>query len=528
MEPRRISAVGSYEHWSARNLMVTITRQPTLAIDLGREIVRAVCVKRGRSLVVTGTLLEQLPETVERDDASSVGLWLKERLRKLGVNGGPAVFVLERDIVSIRRVEIPSTDPDELPDMVRMSIERDLPIDAEDAIIDYIPVHEEGHSTIVHAVAISRRDVDRIHMVAAAAGIDVAAITLRCLGSVYLAGRSEKANDGVLAIDVTGEGLEFIVCNDRELLFSRGVGMQGEDGAPPDAEQLSIEARRSWLSYRVSRGDLETPRAIVLGGEHADEIVKKVQENTGLPTQAYTGDNLIQGAGNMRGIWPLAGVLSSMGEVEQIDLNSPRAAPDRAARTRQRLLMMAGIVVVTAGIGWTLGNMQFSAFSESASELESKARGATAEYHEFRRREYRIEHLEGWRSIRPDWLEHLRVVTAPERDNKRVVLESFAGTLEVESTEFDKQKGFSIPASSRLVIEGDGQSQDVVFDLRASMVEDPRYTIRTIGADAKGKGDFPFPFTFSLASPRLDPSDPPPKATNEDVSTEPTPEGGAK
>ena len=491
MEPRSISAVGSYAYWSTSNAMVRITRQPTLAIDLGREIVRAVRVKRGRSLVVTGTLLERLPETVERDDASSVGLWLKDQLQKLGVNGGAAVFVLERDIVSIRRVEVPSTDPDELPDMVRMSIEKDLPIDAEDAIIDYIPIHEEGHSTIVHAVAISRRDVNHIHMVAAAAGLDVGGITLRCLGSTYLAGRSEKSSDGVLAIDVTGEGLEFIVCNDHELLFSRGVGMQGEQGAPPDAEQLSVETRRSWLSYRVSRGDIEAPHAIVLGGEHADKIVEKIQENTGLTTKAYTGDNLIQGAGNMRGIWPLAGVLSSMGEVEQINLNDPRAAPDRAARSRQRSLIMTGIVVITAGFGWTLGNMQFTSFSESARELESKARGATAEYHDFRRREYRIEHLETWQSIRPDWLEHLRVVTTPERGNNSIVLESFAGTLEVEATDFDKVKGFSIPARSRLVIEGDGQTQGIVFGLRKIMVEDPRYTIRTIGADAQGKGDYP-------------------------------------
>jgi hypothetical protein len=221
---------------------------------------------------------------------------------------------------------------------------------------------------VVQAVAVPRREIENIEKVAQAAGLVVASITLRCLGAAALAETIVQGEDGILVVDVTGEGLEIALSRHGELLFSRGVSMVGPDGSPPDAEQLTVETRRSWLSYRVSRGEAEAPQVIVLGGAKSDSLVERIAEGTGLSVQPFTAGEVFKPAKNMTGAWPLVGLLSASDTMEPINLAAPRTAPDRAARARQRILAFVGGMIVVAGIGWSIGSAQFRALETALVE----------------------------------------------------------------------------------------------------------------------------------------------------------------
>lgn len=489
-----------------RTRMYRRMRDAELAVDLGRGVLRAVRIRRGRQTKVMATLFEHQPESVSRDDSQATGRWLREALQRGGLGSGAAVFALDRDIVSIKRLELPTTDKDELPDMVRISIERDLPIDAEDAVIDFMIIEQSEGNTIVQAVAVPRREVEWIQEVAQAADLTVASITLRCLGAASLAETVLQGEDGVLVVDVTGDGLEIALSRHGELLYSRGVSMVGQRGSPPSAEQLTIEARRSWLSYRVSRGESEAPQVIVLGGAKSESLVERIAEETGLSVQPFEAGGAFVPAKNMTGAWPLVGLLSSSGTMEPINLAAPRKAPDRAARTRQRILVLVGCMIVMAGIGWSIGNAQFQGVQATAEDLKGKANGALLEHLRFMRDELRAAHLEEWRSVRPDWLEHLRAVTSPQLGEKTVVLELFGGSILAEPTTYSASGKWDTVASTRISMEGYAETSDIAFQVREELVGDPRYILRTTGADAQGNGKKGFPFRFAIMSEMLDPS----------------------
>ena len=482
-------------------------REAELAIDLGRSVVRAVRIRRGRQTEVIATLFENRPKTTPVDDPQALGHWLGDALKKSGLGSGAAVFALDRDIVSIKRLDLPTTNPDELPGMVRMAIERDLPIEATDAVIDFIPIEYSDTSIAVQAVAVPRREVEWVESVAQAAGLGLASITLRCLGAAALAETVLQGEDGVLVVDVTGEGLEIALLRNKELLYSRGVSMSGKGGGPPDAEQLTIETRRSWLSYRVSRGEAEAPRVIVLGGAKSDSLVEKIAEGTGLSVQPFSAGDSFKTSRNMTGAWPLVGLLGASDLMEPINLAAPRTAPDRGARIRQGVLAILGGMIIAAGIGWTIGNSQFQTLQATATDLLAKANGAHKEHLRFKRDELRARHLEEWRTLRPNWLEHLLALTSPHLEEQSVVLDQFGGAMLAEPTTFNSSGEWETLASTRLSMEGKAKSRQMVFVLRKDLVGDPRYSLRTAGADAEGNGRMGFPFRFTIQSPLLDPSD---------------------
>ena len=76
----------------------------------------------------------------------------------------------------------------------------------------------------------------------------------------------------------------------------------------------------------------------------------------------------------------------------------------------QRVLLLLGLVLIAAFGGWTLGNRSLSTTRASNADLASKAKSALKEYHRNRRDGYRLEHLEAWTAINPDWLGHVESI----------------------------------------------------------------------------------------------------------------------
>ncbi|MBC02885.1 MAG: hypothetical protein CMJ34_06240 [Phycisphaerae bacterium] len=478
-----------------------MSRRIALAIDLGHNLLRAAQVKPGRPDRVISTLFERLPDSVDMDDTEAVGRALAKAMTRAGMSSGPAVFALDRSITSFKRIDLPTTDQDELPDMVRLAVERDLPIDSGEAVIDFTVVDRRDDSTLVEAVAAPLREIERIRDVASAAGLSVARVAPRCHGALRFA----DPDHPTLLVDITGEGLELVLAADGAIPWSRGVEIKGPDGGPPPAEQLVPETRRSWISYRLSSEEFESPSMVVLGGDRAAEALDAVAEATGLDASRFKGDRRVQGDADMRGVWPLVGLLLPAPKGTVVDLASPRQAPDIAARWRQRVLVIAGLAVISAFAGWTIGNRDHDALQAKADDLLEKARAARLEHLRFKRDGLRAEHLEQWTSIRPDWLEQLHFVAEPTFDRPASVLDDFAGSLAGGEVDWDSNRGFSVEASIRVSVEGEGGSREVVASVRDDLVGDDRFVLRNTVADARGGSRLPFPFGFDLRTAVLDP-----------------------
>ena len=166
---------------------------PTIAIDLGRQRLRAVEAGLGaESLRVRRVLVEPVPEDLDRDDATALGRWAGRELSRARFPKAAATFAVSREHVVMKRITLRTTEADELPEMVQLALGRDLPFDADDAVIDFVAIGGGASSTEVLAVAVPRQVLTFIRQMATAADLDIVRISLRNMGTAALIGSLKK------------------------------------------------------------------------------------------------------------------------------------------------------------------------------------------------------------------------------------------------------------------------------------------------------------------------------------------------
>ncbi len=224
-----------------------------IAIDIGRRRLRALLAARGRrNLAVRRVLVEPVPENLNTQDAQAVGAWVGQCLRSAGFPKGKATIAISRERVGLKRITLPTVADDELPQMTRLALGRDLPFDADTAVIDFVTLERDDTSTTVLAVAIPETVLAFEKEIAAAAGLGIERISLRSMGSAALLGSlNAPPGDGALAVDITGEGVEFTVVLDGMIRFARAADLPPLGDDTGTANAVVTETRRTWMSYRI-------------------------------------------------------------------------------------------------------------------------------------------------------------------------------------------------------------------------------------------------------------------------------------
>lgn len=502
----------------------------TIAIDFGRRRLRAVLAGRsGAGLSVRKVVTEPVPHDVVRDDAAAMGAWAAGALVRAGIPRGSATVAIPREHVAMKRLNLPTGDERELPAMTRLAVRRDLPFDAEDAVIDYMVLERGENSTAVLAVAVARPVLEFARSLARHAGLEIERVSLRAMGAAALVGSLGPGNalgngaaseaGGVLAVDIMAERVEFSVIVGGRVRFSRAGDLPAVDDPAELAEAVITETRRTWMSYRIAEESNDVRRAVVIGeADIAPRVAGAIADVLKVPTEVLAGHPLVElsgaagapGAG-MDGAWPLAGLLLEPGlGITTIDLARPKQAPDVASRRRQIVLGAAGAVMVLAAAGATWARFNLQALQRTESNLKAERSGLIPKYDRYKRDAFRLEHLQKWESAGSDWLAHLGRVVDLAPPPPRVVLDSWIATLDFDGVKWDRRtKTMSAPAEVRLVVEGEAADRSTADAYRGALVESDAYSISTTGPDAQGGKRLPFGFSYHLrAAPPADGSKP--------------------
>ena len=259
-----------------------------IAIDLGRRNLRAVLVARNRDgLKVQRVLAEPVPESLAASEATAVGHWVGRRLADAGFPKARTTIAIAREQVALKRITLPTIDPNELPEMTRLALRRDLPFDAETAVIDFVCVDRTESATTVLAVAVPDSVLAFARQMARAAGLPVERISLRSMGSAALLGSLTGDADGALAVDITAEGVDFNVVVNGAIRFSRAGELPTLDDPSALADAVVTETRRTWMSYRIVEDSNDVRHAVVIGDrkvgrEVAGSIEKVLRVSTEL------------------------------------------------------------------------------------------------------------------------------------------------------------------------------------------------------------------------------------------------------
>ncbi|MGD9688978.1 MAG: hypothetical protein AB7K52_01510 [Phycisphaerales bacterium] len=468
----------------------------------------------GRGVEVVRCLVARRPADVEAADAKGVGAWVARELegaKMLAAAKRGVVFAAARGEVAVKRIVVPpGASMSELPGLVRLQMVRQLPVAGDSAAIDFVPMDGQraglpgeagvGEGSAVLAAALPAERLAWRMQVADAAGIRLRRVGLLAEGTAWVLHAVALGRTGaVMGVAVGPGAIELVVVEQGRLMFARGI----ECARPADPEQIDaaaaallVEARRTWMSYRVAAESSEIEEIVVMGDdEFAARCAARLGEGLEMPARMIVPPASITlpqtlGSVERAAALPLAGLLAQE-EREALDFVSPRRPVDVASRRRRVALvgMLAGVLCVGAAYTWT--SREISWRETEASLLRNRHEEVRRKHHMYLRERARVEFLERYLANRADWIAHLNLVTAQLPETRLATLDELRGSM-AGFVAFDLPKdsgkrfvqGKWRPATTVTIeISGSSKGRAVADELRERIQNDSTYKVETRGAD---------------------------------------------
>ncbi len=244
---------------------------PCLVVEPGEHWLKVLRVEPGRrGPAVTWAWLEQF----ELMDASASRA-LADMIKQQKAAALPVLACLPRQAVTVRLLELPSTDPAEIDDMIELQAGKQTPYSLDQVLYDYRIVGgtRAGYTRIL--LAIVPRDILRLRFsVLEEAGLAVEQMTVSSEGLLnwYLESVASGSGESVTALlDVDSEATDLCVMRADSLLFNRSIKSGSEALAESGDEAAERLARDVAQSLEACRNELPgtVPERIVLTGAAA-------------------------------------------------------------------------------------------------------------------------------------------------------------------------------------------------------------------------------------------------------------------
>lgn len=474
-----------------------------LAIDVGHRVLIAVeaLAQRGRVQVVR-RLEAELPPGAEDASPAERGAMVRQALRAAGITSTRATWVLPRERVVAKRLDLPAAESHELPGMVRLAMQHETSM-GPDSVVDYWqqPGAAAGAPSDLWAVGAPAAELAAVHAMAAAAGIGVDRVAPRTCGTAALlaplaAAAGADAADATVAFDLAAENAEIVAADRQGLRTTRGTVLAS---AEPD---LAVtEARRSWTALRLTQPDLKVARALVMGGADTAQALAAALDRD-VQVELLTAHPEVDTGGTALGrAWPLAGLLlEEIRRTDRLDLAHPHRAPDVAARRRMRAYAAVSIVLLAYCVGWAVGRKDRTALEDQRTEIASKARRAQTEFDRYKRDELKARHLEAWRDAQPQWLDTMLYLHGFAPDPARVVLESWSGQVDEVEVGYSKDGFFRLPPGVRVAMDVETMDRATADALREALIERREWTVKSNSSEGKPGHRLPVAVQLQLTS----------------------------
>ena len=181
---------------------------------------------------------------------------------------GKLFTIIPRRLITIKYINLPSKDEDEIEKMLKYEVSQLVPYGIEEMVIDYVflknvPV-DKGYSKVLVAI-ISKKIIE--HHLSFFKHIDlipeVISLSSICLYNSFRRQYKNKDKGKHLLIHISGGELDAIVVKNGELIFSRGLIFQDEQ------DVLIKEIRRTLVAYEREAGK-EKLDSVILANKRDD------------------------------------------------------------------------------------------------------------------------------------------------------------------------------------------------------------------------------------------------------------------
>jgi len=310
------------------------------------------------------------------EDATAQGHRLRQALSALAPGRAPVVVVIPRADLYWQSIDLPPCPADDLPDLVHLQAQRDLPLADDGSGFDFVPLEgDETHPHRVIGVGVSSTQLDRIRTLCDAADVKLTRLAPEPLGWLEISAR-------VTAADLSSDygACVFAAMVDRQaavwateegaLRLLRTIWLPAEADDEADADVLAGELRRTLIALAQHRTESAALGCVYCGAE-ADAFVPRLtralgREVRGAPLESLVDAQAVAAAASAAELAPLAGLGVAAAHRRPLlaNLVHPRRRP--APPTRRRTYVLAGLTaaLLASVVGW-------QAYRQTAAPLEA-------------------------------------------------------------------------------------------------------------------------------------------------------------
>jgi Tfp pilus assembly PilM family ATPase len=208
--------------------------QKSIAVEIGNEWLKVIeCGSSAKEAAVTKIYLKKLVEIKEPLTDALVKVFKDLKLGKRGV-----IVCIPRHLVTVRVLEFPSINPQDIKDMVSLQVGKQTPYSREEIIFTYktLGVVKEGYTKVMLVIIRGNLVNTRVDVLQKA-GIEVGRVAMSSEGlfkwfhysySGDVAPAKDRPSDeakpeghAVILIDVDSNYSDFLVMNNEKLVYTR-------------------------------------------------------------------------------------------------------------------------------------------------------------------------------------------------------------------------------------------------------------------------------------------------------------------
>ncbi len=225
-------------------------------------------------------------------DDKQIGELLAKTLQLLKIKPHPLTLCIPRNQVTVRMLNLPSADRNELNQMLGLRIAQIVPYKKEEVVYDYVigGTDEMGYTKLM-LVIIHRDILKRQLKIIEMAGFSADEITLSSLAVHQRILSSQRsgisAQELYLVLDVDSSYTDFIVFDRENVLFTRAIAMKIDNGDlnVSGINKLWGEVRQSLVIFHNEVSNKNPLKVFLSGGKIVLELEKAIGGEFDMPSK---------------------------------------------------------------------------------------------------------------------------------------------------------------------------------------------------------------------------------------------------
>ena len=319
-------------------------------IEIDSEVVKIIQAEGDSKGFIINKILAH---TIVGSSPQEAASYITQLISQNGIKADKLIGVISRRDLTVRTLKLPSTNKEELQQMVSFEAVKQIPFPAEEIFFDYrvMEINQEGYSEVILSIA-HRNVVNKALEILNKSGLKPDILTLTTEG-LYLWAKTTlsqelETKEALLIMNIDRNKVEIEIISGQKILLSRTSSFGASSLSVSNSEhqkyrdRLLLEVKRSIKIYnKEQKQSLPIEKLIITGSmEAAESISDTFRDRLGIDTSVVESTEAFPVDDRTALKEPLpegTSISSAIGAIFALDMQSLNMLPPEL-KEKQRLL----------------------------------------------------------------------------------------------------------------------------------------------------------------------------------------------